>query len=325
MKVARGDSARNVDFRVSTVPTQFGESAVIRVLDKRGTAITLESLGYSPDHIARIKETIDKQTGIFLVTGPTGSGKSSVLYALVDYLNRPGTKTVSIEDPIEYSIEGVTQAEVNDVIGNTFSKLLRAFLRQDPDTIMVGEIRDQETASIALRAALTGHSVLSSLHTNDATSAVNRLFDIGVEAGLLTTTLRGVMAQRLVRRVCERCRERVQPSEELLARLSLDTTVDMPFMQGTGCDACGYTGYRGRLPIVELWIPSREELLLVTSKPDNLSLRAAVFGKRGGLSMLQDGLQRVAAGETTLEELVRVIPCEQIEGDSPICREGTLL
>jgi type II secretory ATPase GspE/PulE/Tfp pilus assembly ATPase PilB-like protein len=221
-------------------------------------------------------------------------------------------KTMSIEDPIEYTMDGITQAEVNDTIGNSFARLLRAFLRQDPDTIMVGEIRDLETATIAMRAALTGHTVLSTLHTNDSTSAVTRLLDMGVEAGLITTTLRGVMAQRLVRKNCDICKTPTAPSPELLARLSIPATAEMPFMQGQGCEACGYTGYRGRLPIVELWVPSREELLLVTGKPDNITLRNAVFGKGGGVTMLQDGFRKVVAGETTIEELIRVVPCEQI-------------
>ncbi len=313
MKVTSSGASRNVDFRVSTVPTHFGESVVIRVLDKRGATITLKGLGYAADHIATLKTTFEKQSGIFLVTGPTGSGKSSALYALLDYLNLPGTKTVSIEDPIEYTMEGITQAEVNDTIGNTFAQLLRAFLRQDPDTIMVGEIRDLETAAIAMRAALTGHTVLSTLHTNDATSAVSRLLDMGVEAGLLTTTLRGVMAQRLVRKNCDICKAPVTPSADLLARFEFPENSSVSFMQGVGCEACSYTGFKGRLPVVELWIPSREELLLITRKPDNITLRNAVFTRGERYTMLQDAFRRVAEGETTLEELVRVVPCEQIE------------
>jgi type IV pilus assembly protein PilB len=312
MKVTRDGVSRSVDFRVSTVPTQFGENLVIRVLDKRGKKLSLEGLGYHSSNIRTLHATLEGQTGIFLVTGPTGSGKSSALYALLDWLNRPGMKTMSIEDPIEYTMDGITQAEVNDTIGNSFARLLRAFLRQDPDTIMVGEIRDLETATIAMRAALTGHTVLSTLHTNDSTSAVTRLLDMGVEAGLITTTLRGVMAQRLVRKNCDICKTPTAPSPELLARLSIPATAEMPFMQGQGCEACGYTGYRGRLPIVELWVPSREELLLVTGKPDNITLRNAVFGKGGGVTMLQDGFRKVVAGETTIEELIRVVPCEQI-------------
>lgn len=315
MNVKRGGIPRNVDFRVSTVPTQFGENVVIRVLDKRGKALSLEGLGYHPSQIARIHSALENQTGIFLVTGPTGSGKSSALYAMLDWLNRPEMKTMSIEDPIEYTMDGITQAEVNDTIGNTFACLLRSFLRQDPDTIMVGEIRDLETASIAMRAALTGHTVLSSLHTNDSTSAITRLLDMGVEAGLITTTLRGVMAQRLVRKNCNNCKIPVTPPPELLARVKIEASPDIAFMQGQGCETCGYTGFSGRLPIVELWLPSREDLLLVATKPDNLTLRNAVFGKKGELTMLQDGLRRVFSGETTVEELIRVVPSELIDKD----------
>ena len=311
MKVTRESVVRNVDFRVSTVPTQFGENVVIRILDKRGSTITLEGLGYLPDQIDSLRHALEKQTGIFLVTGPTGSGKSSALYALLAWLNSPGTKTMSIEDPIEYSMDNVTQTEVNDAIGNSFACLLRAFLRQDPDTIMVGEIRDLETATIAMRAALTGHTVLSTLHTNDATSAVTRLLDMGLESGLITTTLRGVMAQRLVRRSCDKCRVLTPPRPELLAALSLSLDDGHQFMQGHGCDACNFTGYRGRLPIAEIWIPTREELLLISRRPDNIALRNAVFAKGRRLSMLDDGIRRAIAGDTTLEELVRVIPSEQ--------------
>lgn len=315
MKVTKEGVARSVDFRVSTVPTQFGENVVIRVLDKRGKPLSLEGLGYHPSQIETLRATMEKQTGIFLVTGPTGSGKSSALYALLQWLNRPEMKTVSIEDPIEYTMDGVTQAEVNETIGNSFSRLLRAFLRQDPDTIMVGEIRDLDTATIAMRAALTGHTVLSTLHTNDSTSAVSRLFDMGIEPGLLSTTLRGVMAQRLVRKNCEFCKIPVPPPAIMLQKLSLPTTLGIPFMQGQGCESCGYTGYRGRLPIVELWIPTRDELMLITGRPDNISLREAVFGKGKGFTMLQDAVRRVCAGETTVEELLRVVPCEQFDGE----------
>lgn len=316
MKVTHEGAVRNVDFRVSSIPTQFGENVVIRVLDKRGRALSLELLGYDPLHIATLQGTLENQDGIFLVTGPTGSGKSSALYAMLDWLNRPGKKTMSIEDPVEYTIDGITQAEVNDSIGNSFARLLRAFLRQDPDTIMVGEIRDVDTASIAMRAALTGHTVLSTLHTIDSTSAVSRLLDMGVEPGLLTTTLRGVMAQRLVRKNCDACKIPSKPSPEMLARLSIPDTAEIVFMQGQGCEACGYTGYRGRLPIVELWVPTREELLLIPGRPDNLTLRKAVFSKGIRLTMLQSGFKRVVAGETTVEELIRAVPCEQAGDES---------
>ena len=313
MKVAKGGVVRGVDFRVSTVPTQYGENVVIRILDKRSGSLSLESLGYSPEHISLLHQALDKPTGIFLVTGPTGSGKSSTLYALLAYINTPGVKTLTIEDPIEYTIDGITQTEVNDIIGNTFATLLRAFLRQDPDNIMVGEIRDLETATISMRAALTGHTVLSTLHTNDATSAVTRLVDIGVESSLIASSLRCVLAQRLVRRICQKCQDQYTPSELVLAGFGIPLNSGLKFVQGKGCPECNYTGFSGRLPIVELWIPTSDELLMLSRRPDNQSLRNIVFGHSNRLTMIEDGFRRVPAGETTLEELLRVVPYEQIE------------
>lgn len=313
MKVSKGGKVRGVDFRVSTVPTQFGENVVIRILDKNSGTISLEGLGYSPEHVAAMYQALDRPTGIFLVTGPTGSGKSSTLYAILSHINTPGVKTLTIEDPIEYAIEGITQTEINEIIGNSFARLLRAFLRQDPDNIMVGEIRDLETASISMRAALTGHTVFSTLHTNDATSAVTRLIDMGVEPTLLAATLRCVLAQRLVRKICRKCRVRYLPSAELLTEFGIPLTSGMGFIQGKGCPDCNYSGFSGRIPIVELWIPTREELSTFNRRPDNQTLRQSVFVQSQRLTMIEDGFRRVQAGETTLEELLRVVPFEQIE------------
>jgi len=314
LKVEREDAVRTVDFRVSTVPTQYGENVVIRVLDKRNEVLTLPSLDYNKEYTADLLRALEKPTGIFLVTGPTGSGKSTTLYALLGYLNRPENKTLTIEDPIEYTINSITQTEVNEVIGNSFARMLRAFLRQDPDNIMVGEIRDVETATIAVRASLTGHTVLSTLHTNDATSAVTRLLNMGLEPSLLTTTLRGVLAQRLVRRTCESCRTTGVPSDLALKEFgSFLSEFNGTLGYGKGCAACNFTGFKGRLPIAELWLPDREELLLIARNPDNMTLRAKVFegGKR--LTMLEDGLRLVKEGLTTPEELIRVVPNEQFE------------
>jgi type IV pilus assembly protein PilB len=313
MKVSKGGTVRGVDFRVSTVPTQYGENVVIRILDKRSGAVSLEALGYAPEHVSALYQALDKPTGIFLVTGPTGSGKSSTLYAILSRINTPGTKTLTIEDPIEYAIDGITQTEVNEIIGNSFARLLRAFLRQDPDTIMVGEIRDLETATISMRAALTGHTVLSTLHTNDSTSAVTRLMDMGVEPSLIATTLRCVMAQRLVRHICHKCRTRYSPSDQILAEFGIPNKSAMVFVQGKGCSVCNFTGFNGRLPIVELWIPTRDELLILNRRPDNQTMRNVVFAQSNRLTMIEDGFRRVQAGETTLEELLRVVPFEQIE------------
>lgn len=313
MKVAKENNVRSVDFRVSTVPTQFGENVVIRILDKRKGSISLEGLGYFPEDINHLYAALAKPTGIFLVTGPTGSGKSSTLYAVLSHINTPGSKTLTIEDPIEYSIDGITQTEVSEIVGNTFARLLRAFLRQDPDNIMVGEIRDLETATISMRAALTGHTVLSTLHTNDATSAVTRLMDMGVEPGLISTTLRCVLAQRLVRCICSECKVSYTPPLELQQEFGLPPEHKIEFFKGKGCPTCHYTGYTSRLPIVELWIPTREELLMLNRRPDNISLRNTVFSGAERLTMIENGFMRVLAGETTLEELMRTVPYEQIE------------
>lgn len=313
MNVSKDNKIRSVDFRVSTVPTQFGENVVIRILDKRSGPISLEQIGFSPEAVSALYNALDKPTGIFLVTGPTGSGKSTTLYAILAHINTPVVKTLTIEDPIEYSIEGITQTEVNEVIGNTFASLLRSFLRQDPDNIMVGEIRDLDTASISMRAALTGHTVLSTLHTNDATSAVTRLMDMGVEPSLISTTLRCAMAQRLIRKICSNCATPYAPPNNLLTEFGVPLDNNMIFFKGAGCQHCNYTGFNGRKPIVELWIPTREELLMINRRPDNITLRDAVFAQVGRLTMIEDGFRFVQAGETTLDELLRVVPYEQIE------------
>lgn len=313
MKVSKDGKVRNVDFRVSTVPTQFGENVVIRILDKQSGINTLENIGYLPHYTEMIYKALEKPTGIFLVTGPTGSGKTSTLYAILSHINHPGVKTLTIEDPIEFSISGITQTEVNEIIGNTFARLLRSFLRQDPDNIMVGEIRDLETASISMRAAMTGHTVLSTLHTNDSTSAVTRLMDMGVEPSLISSTLRCVIAQRLVRRICDNCKKPYSPPDKLMKEFGIPVGTSIKLVQGTGCVSCHYTGFNGRLPIAEIWIPTRDELLFLNRRPDNLSLRNSVFSASDRLTMIEDGFHRVLQGVTTLEELLRTIPYEQIE------------
>jgi len=312
MKITKEGKSRSVDFRVSTIPTQYGEDVVIRILDKQSGTISMEGLGYPPEVIAALHKALANPTGIFLVTGPTGAGKSSTLYAVLNHINTPGVKTLTVEDPIEYTIAGITQTEVNEGIGNSFARMLRSFLRQDPDNIMVGEIRDLETATISMRAALTGHTVLSTLHTNDATSAVTRLIDMGVEPSLISDTLRCVLAQRLVRRLCTSCKIACRPEEKLLEEFGLAAGEGSGFCRAKGCADCNYTGFRGRIPIVELWIPSREELFLFNRRPDNISLRNAVFSDTDRRTMADDGLTRAMAGETTLEELLRALPHEQI-------------
>ncbi|PLX94698.1 MAG: type II secretion system protein GspE [Desulfuromonas sp.] len=312
VKVAREGKSHNIDFRVSTIPTRHGENIVIRILDKRGP-MSLESVGFSHNHIDQLQQLLTKPTGIFLVTGPTGSGKTSTLYAILDKINRPGVKTLTVENPIEYSIDGISQSEVNETIGNTFAVFLRAFLRQDPDNIMVGEIRDQETASIAIRASLTGHTVLSTLHTNDSTSAVTRLIDMGVESNLVSSSMRCIIAQRLVRRICPLCKEPYQPEKEHLKELLLPTEAPLRLLHGKGCNHCHFTGFSGRIPIIEMWMPSREEVLLINRGADNATLRDTAFVNGNTPTMLEDGLNRVRSSETTIEELLRVVPYEQIE------------
>jgi type IV pilus assembly protein PilB len=312
VKINVGDKPRNVDFRVSTIPTKYGENVVIRVLDRKEGPMSLESLGYNRQIAEEINRLLAKPTGIFLVSGPTGSGKSSTLYAILAKLNRPGVKTMTVEDPIEFSMDGISQSEVNVAIGNTFAEYLRAFLRQDPDHIMVGEIRDVETALIAIRASLTGHTVLSTLHTNDSTGVVPRLLDMGVEATLLSSTLRCVLSQRLVRVICPACREQYQPSVEILEEFKISQGATRLFTHGRGCLHCNSTGFSGRKAIVEIWIPSREEALLINKHSDNQILRESAFIKANKPTLLQDGIEKVRRGETTLEELARVVPYEQV-------------
>ena len=312
MKVTKDGVVRRVDFRVSTVSTQYGENVVIRILDKRGQPASLESIGLSPAHQETLMQEMEKPTGIFLVTGPTGSGKSTTLYGLLSKLNTPGSKTLTVEDPIEYSIDGISQSEVNEVVGNTFAKLLRSFLRQDPDNIMVGEIRDVETATISIRAALTGHSVLSTLHTNDSTSAVLRLLDMGVEANLISSTIRCILAQRLIRTTCTHCKTKMPAPEAVMKEFLVTPETSVEFVYGKGCAQCNYTGYLGRKPIVELWVPSREEIAHLNRKPDNTMLREIVFNRGQRPTMIEDGISRFKRGETTLDELLRVVPYEQV-------------
>lgn len=312
MRVNNQENIRLVDFRVSTLLTQHGEDAVIRILDKRGLPMSLSILGIAPQVVETLQMALDTPSGIFLVTGPTGSGKSATLHSLLAHINAPGVKSLTAEDPIEYTLDGVRQTEVNEAIGNTFTSLLRTFMRQDPDNIMIGEIRDVETAVLSVRAALTGHTILSSLQTNDSTSAVTRLIDMGIEPNFIASTLRGVIAQRLVRITCESCKESYEPSEKNLKSFVFTDGEQPDFVRGKGCPACNFTGFNGRRPIVELWIPSPDELLFINMRPDCQKLRNQIFGASRRLSMLDDGLSRVRRGETTLEELLRVVPYTQV-------------
>ncbi len=295
-----------VDLRVSTLPTMFGEAAVLRVLDRSVVSLDLNKIGMPPKILTQFRELVREPHGIVLVTGPTGSGKTTTLYSVLNELNDVGTKIITTEDPVEYDIEGIIQAPVNSDIGVTFASLLRAILRQDPDVILVGEIRDFETAQIAIQSSLTGHMVFSTLHTNDAPGAVTRLRDMGVQPFLITATVRGVLAQRLVRKICANCKEAFAPSPELLMelRLTRDMVRDRKMYRGRGCDTCNNTGYKGRQGIYEMFNVNDEirETILQGASKDQLMTAA----KRHGMVPLRDaGLRAIFEGATTVDEIVR--------------------
>jgi len=295
---------RVVDLRISTLPTQSGESVVLRVLDQGAAPRQLAELGLPAPVETAVRETIGRPHGILVVTGPTGCGKTTTLYGCLRIINQPALKILTAEDPVEYEIDGVMQLPVNPAIGLTFATALRSFLRQDPDVLMVGEIRDLETAQTAVQAALTGHLVLSTLHTNDAAGAITRLVDMGVEPYLLCATIAAVLAQRLVRRICPACRETVAPTAELLARLELDPEhlATRQFHRGRGCPACRRTGYQGRLGIFE-WLPMNErlrELVMQRAPSTEIQQTAVTCGMQ---TLRTAGLRAVLDGHTTLEEV----------------------
>jgi general secretion pathway protein E len=303
---------QEVDFRVSTIPSLYGETVVMRILDRNAVVFDYARLGLSPAVIKKFGSALELPNGIVLVTGPTGSGKTTTLYTGLLALNAVTRKIVTVEDPIEYQLKGINQIQAHAQIGLTFASLLRSILRQDPDIIMVGEIRDAETAKIAVQAALTGHLVLSTLHTNSAAAAITRLRDMGVEEYLLTAVLRGVLAQRLVRRLCPACRSPAPASPELVRRFGLDrrcTDEVITLYHPVGCPACRQTGYRGRLSIAEFLELSPEIERLIFDRADHASIeRAAVAG--GMEPMLDAGIAAALAGETTIEEVIRSVRAE---------------
>jgi general secretion pathway protein E len=300
---------QDVDFRVSTIPSLHGETVVLRILDRSAVVFDYARLGLAPAVIGKLGLALDLPNGIVLVTGPTGSGKTTTLYTGLLALNAVTRKIVTVEDPIEYQLQGINQIQVRSQIGLSFASLLRSILRQDPDVIMVGEIRDGETAQIAVQAALTGHLVLSTLHTNSAAAAVTRLRDMGVEDYLLTAVLRGIMAQRLVRRLCPDCRRREPAAPELVERFHLDRrTTDRPIMlsRAVGCSACRQTGYRGRTAIAEFLQLGAEIERLIFARADHATIERAAVAE--GMEVMFDaGLAAALAGETTIEELTRSI------------------
>jgi type IV pilus assembly protein PilB len=305
-RIQKNIAGRTVDLRVSTLPTQFGESVVLRVLDRSTVNLDLESLGL-PDYIHDyIIEIINRPNGIFIVTGPTGSGKTTTLYSCLRKINTIDSKLLTAEEPVEYDLEGIVQVPVNEAIGLTFARALRAFLRQDPDRIMVGETRDLETAQISIQASLTGHLVFTTLHTNDAPGAITRLIDMGVEPFLISSTLEAVLGQRLLRSICLQCRTTYQPSETLLSQLGLShcDIGEKNFHYGKGCDACNQTGYKGRKGIYELMKitdPLRE---LINERAPTVTLKEKAI-ELGMVTLRQDGLRSIFAGDTTIEEVLK--------------------
>jgi type IV pilus assembly protein PilB len=297
---------RAVDLRVSTLPTQFGESVVLRVLDQGSVRLQLGQIGLPEPIRQAVEEIIHRPNGIFLATGPTGSGKTTTLYSCLTALNAIDHKLLTIEDPVEYEIEGVMQVPVNLGAGLTFARALRTFLRQDPDIVMVGEIRDLETAQIAIQASLTGHLVLSTLHTNDAPGAVTRLVDMGIEPFLLASTLEAVLAQRLVRRLCPQCRTPYKPPADLLRQLGVPAAVpdDRPFYRSVGCAACNRTGYKGRFGLFEFLQMSERLRELVVRGASLVEVRQQAVGE-GMRSLREAGLAAVRTGETTVEEVLK--------------------
>jgi general secretion pathway protein E len=298
-------NARRVDIRVSTVPTVHGESIVMRLLDRSSVFLPLENLGFSPDIRARFEALIKRPHGILLVTGPTGSGKTTTLYAALDKINSPDRKIITVEDPVEYQLRGVNQIPVRAKIGLTFATGLRHIVRQDPDVILVGEIRDLETAEIAIQAALTGHLVFSTLHTNDAPGAITRLEDMGVEPYLVSSVLEGVLAQRLVRRICEACRVPDTPTRGDLEALGFETDGRYALFRGKGCDECRGTGYRGRFGIYELFPVTDDVRSLVLRRASTPEIRRHAV-EAGMLSLRLDGWMKARDGLTTVEEILRV-------------------
>jgi type IV pilus assembly protein PilB len=296
---------RKVDLRLSTLPTANGEKVVMRILDNRSINVGLDDLGFGENELTIWKNQIDQPHGIILVTGPTGSGKTTTLYASLRQMDAGKLNISTVEDPIEYHLGSVNQTQVHAKIGMTFSAALRALLRQDPDVVMLGEIRDKETAEIAVQASLTGHLVLSTLHTNDAPSSITRLINIGVEPYLISAAVNAILAQRLVRKICPHCKEEFTPSNEMREFLQLQGFASEKTYKGKGCDRCRKTGYAGRLGIYELLVMDDNLRDMVTANPDVTQLRK-LCRERGLVTLREDGFAKVMKGLTTVDEILRV-------------------
>ena len=304
-RIQAKSGGKDIDLRVSVLPTVYGESIVMRILDKEGLRLGLPELGFFADDQATFQGLIGNSDGVFLVTGPTGSGKSTTLYSALNYINKPDRKIITVEDPVEYQLTGINQVQVKRDVGMTFAAALRAMLRQAPNIVMIGEIRDLETAEIAVNAALTGHMVFSTLHTNDSVSAVTRLVDIGVKPFLVSAALRGALAQRLIRRVCQNCAAPYAPTAKELASIGMsaqDLAGATP-MKGAGCAKCGERGYKGRRGVFEFFVSSEEIQQMIYSGASLVDLRRKAR-QSGMRSMREDGIRKVASGMTTIEEVL---------------------
>jgi len=299
-------AANPIDLRISVLPTMYGESVVMRVLDRSNVELEIDRIGLRDDELTQMNELIRKPNGVLLITGPTGSGKTTTLYAALSSLNEPTTKILTAEDPVEYDIDGLVQCQVNTDQDLTFARLLRSFLRQDPDTILVGEIRDLETAQIAIQAALTGHLVFSTLHTNDAPSTVLRMIDLGVQSFLITATIEAIVAQRLVRRICVKCKQEYTPSETELMEVELrpEDVVGRTFFRGTGCEACNGSGYKGRLAIFETLVMDDGLREMIMAQASTALLRTEAR-RRGMRTLRESGMLSIYDGRTTIDEVLR--------------------
>jgi type IV pilus assembly protein PilB len=313
-------AGKDIDLRVSILPTSHGQSVVMRILDRDNIKVGLRDLGFGDEDWKRFSQLIKRPNGILLVTGPTGSGKTTTLYAALNELNRPDVKIITAEDPVEYYLPGVNQCEVRAKIGMTFARIIRAMLRQNPNILLVGEIRDQETAETAIQASLTGHLVFSTLHTNDAPSAVTRLVDIGIQPFLVASSVMAIMAQRLVRKICPKCRQRIEPPAHVLHGLGLrpELAKKANFMKGKGCANCNKTGYRGRMGIYEL-MTMTNTIREMTFKGESTQSLRKVARKQGMRTLFEDGMIKAMKGQTTLEEVMRITQHEMLQ---PIATEA---
>ena len=300
-------AGKDIDLRVSILPTTHGQSVVMRILDRENIKVGLQDLGFADDDFGRFKSMVKRPNGILLVTGPTGSGKTTTLYAALNELNRPDVKIITAEDPVEYYLPGVNQCEVKAKIGMTFARIIRAMLRQNPNILLVGEIRDLETAETAIQASLTGHLVFSTLHTNDAPSAITRLVDIGIQPFLVASSVLAIMAQRLVRKVCPKCKVRYEPPAHILAGLGLrpELAKKANFMRGKGCNNCNKKGYRGRMGIFEL-MTLTSQIREMTFKGESTQVIRRLARKQGMRTLFEDGIIKAIKGQTTLDEVLRI-------------------